>query len=94
MEETAPKPRLSKKKLIIIGAVLIIIAVVATILIIPTRFERVKNEAIQIAGQVSSRGDDNFTIDTYPYENSKMSPSLLPCLHRMQRRMRWKQFST
>ena len=46
----------------------------------PSRFERVKDKAVDIAGQISSRGDDNFTIDTYPYEDTNMKPELIALL--------------
>lgn len=81
-EETKKPKKLSKKKLIILGSVAIVavVAVVITLLLIPSHFERVKDEAVEIAGQVSSRGDDNFTIDTYPYENTDMSPAMIKYL--------------
>lgn len=66
-----------KKNLLILGGILVIIAVVVAIIFIPSKFERVKNEAVEIAGQVSSRGKDNFTIDTYPFEDTNMDPALI-----------------
>lgn len=75
------KPKLSKKKLIIlISAIVAVIAAVIIICAIPSRFERVKNEAAKIAGEISSRGDDNFTIDTYPYEDTNMSSAQIAML--------------
>lgn len=78
----AQKLNMSKKKLIILGsiAIFVIVAVIITLLCIPSRFERVKNEAINIAGQISHRGDDNFTIDTYPYEDTKLSSAAIALL--------------
>ena len=78
----AQKLNMSKKKLIILGsiAIFVIVAVIITLLCIPSRFERVKNEAVHIAGQISSRGDDNFTIDTYPYEDTKLSSEVIALL--------------
>ena len=78
----AQKLNMSKKKLIILGsiAIFVIVAVIVTLLCIPSRFERVKNEAINIAGQISHRGDDNFTIDTYPYEDTKLSSAAIALL--------------
>lgn len=76
------KPKLSKKKLIILGSIAIIavIAVIIAIILTPSHFEKVKHEAVQIAGEVSSQGDDNFTIDTYPYEDKNMSSSMISIL--------------
>lgn len=65
-----PKRKLSKKVLVaIIAAAVAVIAIVAALLI-PSEFERVKNECVQIAGRVTGSGD-YFEIDTYPdeYEN-------------------------
>ena len=78
--EIAPKKKLSTKMLVIIGASLAALIALIVILFIPSKFERVKNEAVDIAGQVSSRGKDNFTIDTYPYEDTNMSASLIAAL--------------
>ncbi len=88
IEQIAQKLNMSKKKLIILGAVaiLVVIAIIITIIAIPSRFERVKNEALKIAGQISSRGDDNFTIDTYPYEDTNMSAALIAVLAPSDRR--------
>lgn len=82
IEQIAQKLNMSKKKLIIFGAVaiLVVIAIIITIIAIPSHFERVKNEAMNIAGQISYRGDDNFTIDTYPYEDTKLSSATIALL--------------
>ena len=76
-EVKAPK---KKKKLKIIAIVAVVVAVIAAVLFMPSEFERVKDKAVDIAGQVSSRGDNNFTIDTYPYEDTKMSASMIAAL--------------
>ena len=77
----APKKQLSKKTLIILGAALLAVIVLAFALLYKPKFVRVKNEAVQIAGMVSS-GKNYFTIDTYPdvYENmdSTLRSLLLP----------------
>ena len=78
-----------KRNLIILSsvAIVVIIAVVIAILVKqPSHFERVKKEAIQIAGQVSYRGEDNFTIDTYPYEDLNMSAEVIAMLAPSARR--------
>ena len=59
--------KLNKKLLIIGGAVAAVIIAIAVILLIPTEFERVKDECVSIAGIVSSTNDNNFIIDTKPY---------------------------
>ena len=82
IEQIAQKLNMSKKKLIILGsiAIFVIVAVIITLLCIPSRFERVKNEALNIAGQISHRGDDNFTIDTYPYEDTNLNSAVISAL--------------
>lgn len=55
-----------KKKLILAGgggAAVLIILLVAFVLLRQSEFEKVQNEAVQIAGSISS-GDGYFTIDT------------------------------
>ena len=70
--ESAPveKPKSSKKKLAIIGGVAVVIIAIALIIFIPSKFERVKDECLDITGIISGSGN-YFTIDTYPdiYEN-------------------------
>ena len=65
----ATKPK-SIKKLLILGALIVVIAVTVSVIFIPSKFEKVKNECVHIAGMVSGSGD-YFMIDTYPdnYEN-------------------------
>lgn len=66
VEKTATKKRkLSKAKLIAISATVVAVIAIAAILLIPSKFERVQNECIQIAGIISGSGD-YFKIDTYP----------------------------
>jgi len=76
----AQKKKISKKTWVIIGGILAII-VIAIIIIafIPSKFDKVKNECVQIAGQLSS-GKNYFTLDTDPYEemNEALRSMLLP----------------
>ena len=58
------KPKFTKKKFAIIGGIVAVIAI-ALIIFVPSKFERVQNECVQIAGMISGSGD-YFTIDTYP----------------------------
>ena len=69
IEETA-KPKPNKKKLAIIAAAAVVVIVIAIILMVPSKFKRVRNECVQIAGRITGSGD-YFMIDTYPdeYEN-------------------------
>lgn len=74
--ETAPKTEVavdtpatakhkSTKKKIIIPAAAVAIVAIAIVLLIPSKFERVRNECVHIAGMVTGSGD-YFIIDTYP----------------------------
>jgi hypothetical protein len=62
-------------------AAIVVAAAIITIALIPSKFDKVKNECVHIAGQISS-GKGYFTIDTYPdsYENMSetMKALLLP----------------
>jgi hypothetical protein len=66
----AAKPKMSKQKLAIIAAAAVAVIAIALIIFIPSKFERVKNECVHIAGMVTGSGD-YFTIDTIPdaYDN-------------------------
>lgn len=68
---TTVKPKFSKKKLIIIAAAAVAVIAIVAALLIPSEFERVKNECVQIAGRVTGSGD-YFEIDTYPDEYESM----------------------
>ena len=63
-------PKHPKKKIAIIAAAAIAIISIAIILLVPSKFERVKNECVHIAGMVTGSGD-YFSIDTCPdtYDN-------------------------
>ena len=63
------KHKLSKKKLIAI----------AVALLIPSKFERVKSECVQIAGRVVGSGN-YFMIDTYPDEYENMDSAMVALL--------------
>ena len=64
------KLNLTKKQIVIMVAAAVAVIAVALVLFLPSKFESVKNECVQIAGQVSGSGD-YFELDTYPdmYEN-------------------------
>ena len=66
--QKASKKKLSKKQLGIIGAIAAVIVIVVAIVLIPSKFERVKNECVHIAGQAGT-GKNYFSLDTDPYEN-------------------------
>lgn len=72
--------RSTKKTAIILGAVLLVV-IIAAIILTPSKFERVENKCIHIAGQAGT-GKNYFTLDTYPdsYENmdETMRNLLLP----------------
>ena len=71
MNENEKKLNFSKKQKAIGICVILVVALVVLMLFLPSHFERVKDDAVDIAGRISSRGEGNFTIDTYPdiYEN-------------------------
>lgn len=72
-----------KKNKMIIPIIICVLVAIAIIIIVkfavPSEFERVKNEAISIAGQISY-GKNYFTIDTYPYEDTNMDEMLIAVL--------------
>ena len=61
------KKRFPSKAIIIICAILAIVIAVS-IIFIPSKFIRVKREALNIAGSVKTDNKTYFTIDTYPEE--------------------------
>ena len=72
------KPKMSKKKLAIIAAAVIAVIAIALIIFIPSKFERVRRECVQISGYGIGSGD-YFIIDTLPddCENKDTSAYLL-----------------
>ena len=74
-EEKDTKPKFTKKKLIIIGGLIIAVIAIALVIFIPSKFKRVKNECVQIAGSISG-GKDYFTIDTCPDVYDNMDPTV------------------
>lgn len=66
--QKASKKKLSKKQLGIIGAIAAVIVIVIAITLIPSKFIKVKNECVHIAGQAGT-GKNYFSLDTDPYEN-------------------------
>ena len=79
VEEPVAKPKLSKKKLAIIGGIAVAAIAVVVTLLIPSKFEQVKNECVQIAGSITGSGD-YFIIDTYPDEYEYMNPNVVALL--------------
>lgn len=71
--------KLTKKHLIIGAAGLIAIIVISFIIFYPSKFERVKDECVHLAGMVSG-GKDYFCIDTYPDEYERMDELLVALL--------------
>lgn len=75
----AKSSKLSKKTLVGIIAAAVAIIAIAAILLIPSKFERVKNECVQIAGMVTGSGD-YFEIDTYPDEYENLDSTVVALL--------------
>lgn len=78
----SPKRKFTKKQLIIAGAGVLAVIVLLFALFHKSKFEKVFDEAVQIAGTASGDGKEYFVLDTYPdiYENmdSTMRLILLP----------------
>ena len=74
-------PKFAKKKLAILGVIAVVVIAVAFAFLHKSKFEKVRDECLHIAGIVSGSGN-YFTIDTYPdtYENidDNMKALLLP----------------
>lgn len=81
IEGKVTKTKLTKKKIAFIGGIIIAVIAIALVIFIPSKFERVKNECVQIAGGVTGSGD-YFIIDTCPdvYDNmdATLRSMLLP----------------
>ena len=77
----AKKTIFTKKNILIGIAALVLIAAIVLIALYPRiRFNQAKNKAVDIAGQISSRGNGNFTVDTNPYEDTAMDPMVIAML--------------
>lgn len=63
--ETKKKFQITKKNLIIIGVVLLVVIALACIVFHKSEFEKTRDGVVDIAGMVTGRGD-YFTIETYP----------------------------
>lgn len=78
---SAVKSKSAKKKFVILGVVVVAVIAVAFAFLHKSKFEKVRNECVQIAGMIVGSGD-YFTIDTYPdsYENidGNLKALLLP----------------
>lgn len=59
------KRKFSKRRFISIITVAVVLIAIAAVLLIPSKFERVRENCIQIAGYAPGN-DDYFVIDTYP----------------------------
>lgn len=74
-EKSTKKNKFTKKILIIIGGIVIAAVILALVIFVPSKFERVRSECVQIAGMVTGRGD-YFMIDTCPDSYDNMDPTL------------------
>ncbi len=70
-----PKKMFSKKKIGIIGAVVAIIAIVIAVTLLPSKFDRVENECVHIAGSVAT-GNNYFKLETIPDTWDNMDPTI------------------
>ncbi len=75
-----PRKKLTKNQLIICAVALVAIIAIVLAIAIPSKFEKVESEALQIAGQISS-GDNYFCIDTCPYEGTNVDKYVLDSLN-------------
>ena len=62
---STPKKKSKKKRIAAIVAIIIVAAVAITVAVYPFKFEKVKNECVQMAGQAAT-GRNYFTLDTSP----------------------------
>ena len=73
--EAAPKKKLTKKQMIIIGAAALAVIIALFAIFYKSKFERVRDEAIQIAG-IAGTGKNYFTLDTYPEMYNNMDSAV------------------
>ena len=71
----------SKKKMILIicAAALVVVGVLLFVFLHKSKFEKVQNEALHIAGMIST-GDDYFCLDTYPDSYAHMDEAVAALL--------------
>lgn len=62
----AGKAKSKKKKLAVLGILVVVVIAVAFAFLHKTKFERVADECVQIAGMIVGDGKSYFTLDTYP----------------------------
>lgn len=74
-ENTAEIVDKPQKKLGVIGAAVAIVAIVIVILLIPSKFDRVENKCVHIAGSVAS-GNNYFKLETIPDTWDNMDPTI------------------
>ena len=67
--------KINKSILGVIGAAVAIVAIVIVILLIPSKFDRVENKCVHIAGSVAS-GNNYFTLETIPDTWDNMDPTV------------------
>lgn len=76
----APKKTMSKKKILIIcAAALVVVGVLLFVFLHKSKFEKVQDEALQIAGVITT-GDDYFSLDTFPDSYAKMDDAVVALL--------------
>ena len=63
IENETAKIKITKKKIFIIGGIIIAVIAIALIIFIPSKFERVQSKCVDIAGVVQGT-EDYFIIDT------------------------------
>lgn len=73
------EPKFTKKKIAIIAVAAVAIIAIAIALLVPSKFERVRSECVQIAGRITGSGD-YFMIDTYPDEYKNMDELVVSLL--------------
>ena len=74
------KDKFPLKSLLIWEGSFFALVILVVILLTTPHFESVKKDAVRIAGQVQSNNEYSFTIDTYPYEDTEMSPAVITLL--------------
>lgn len=78
-EKNIKNSQRSKKRVVILGIIFVVVIAVAFAFLHKTKFEKVKDECVQIAGRISGSGN-YFTIDTYPDEYENMDDAVVNIL--------------